>query len=62
MIAESARWGYYRRGEPYTHDKEWRTEQQRLLNDYFPRRTGVVLEQLRAVRLYPKNGAPAAPL
>ena len=60
MIAESARWGYYRRSEPYTRDKEWASEQQRLLKDYFPQRTGIVLEQLRAVGLYPKSGAPAA--
>ena len=58
IIAESARWGYYRRNAPYTHDKEWMAEQQRLLKDYFPRRTEIVLEQLRAAGLYPQNAVP----
>lgn len=58
VIAESARWGYYRRTPPFTRDKEWVTEQQRLLNEYFPQRTGIVLEQLRATGLYPILPAP----
>lgn len=53
-----ARWGDYRRNAPYTHDKEWVAEQQRLLKEYFPRRTEIVLEQLRAAGLYPQNAAP----
>jgi len=31
IIAESARWGYYRRNPPFTRDADWLTEQQRLL-------------------------------
>jgi hypothetical protein len=58
MIAESARWGYYRRNPPYTRDREWIVEQKRLLLSYFPQRAGVVLEQLRAAGLYPKISAP----
>jgi hypothetical protein len=58
IIAESARWGYYRRSTPYTRDKEWLKEQQRLLTEYFPRRTGIVLEQLRAIGLYPRMAPP----
>jgi hypothetical protein len=57
IIAESARWGYYRRGTPYTRDKDWLAEQERLLKDYFPRRTGIVLEQLQAAGLY-SSGKP----
>jgi hypothetical protein len=64
LIAESARWGYYRRNPPYTHDKDWAAEQQRLLKNYFPQRTGVVLQQLRAAGLYSgaaaTNASPAA--
>ncbi len=58
VVAESARWGYYRRNPPYTRDREWISEQRRLLNSYFPKRTEVVLEQLRAAGLYPKVSAP----
>jgi hypothetical protein len=57
IIAESARWGYYRRATPYTRDKEWAAEQQRLLKEYFPQRTEIVLKQLQAAGLYPKNTA-----
>jgi hypothetical protein len=52
IVAESARWGGYRRDPPYTRDKDWIAEQQRLLKNYFPRRTAVVLGQLRAAGLY----------
>ena len=52
IVAESARWGAYRRNPPYTRDQEWLAEQQRLLKSYFPRRTAIVLEQLRAAGLY----------
>jgi hypothetical protein len=59
IIAESARWGYYRRGNaPFTRDKEWAAEQQRLMKEYFPKRTAVVLEQFREAGLYPKTGVP----
>src|SRR6185295_4369802 len=58
IIAESARWGYYRRSSPFTRDKDWLKEQQRLLTDYFPKRTGIVLEQLRTAGLYPRISAP----
>ena len=67
IVAESARWGDYRRDvnsyssppyELYTRDNQWRTEQQRLLNSYFPGRTRTVLNQLRAAGLYPSVAAP----
>ncbi|MBI4660504.1 MAG: lamin tail domain-containing protein [Verrucomicrobia bacterium] len=67
MVAESARWGDYRRDvHPYqsgpyvlfTRDNQWRAEQNRLLSQYFPQRTSVVLAQLRAAGLYPKVAAP----
>src|SRR5204862_165745 len=51
-------WGYYRRAEPFTRDGDWVAEQERLLKTYFPQRTAVVLEQLRAAGLYPKVDAP----
>ena len=58
MTAESARWGYYRRNPPFTRDEDWLKEQRRLLTSYFPRRTAIVLEQLRAAKLYPMVNAP----
>lgn len=67
IIAESARWGDYRRDvhrfqnppyELYTRDDHWSTEQRRLLNSYFPNRTTAVLNQLRTAGLYPSVAAP----
>jgi hypothetical protein len=55
IIAESARWGYYHRNPPYTRDQHWAAEQKRLLTEYFPKRTEIVLQQLQAVGLYPRN-------
>jgi hypothetical protein len=61
IVAESARWGDYRRDvhqykagpyELYTRDDHWRPEVDRLLNDYFPKRAGIMLEQFRAAGLY----------
>ena len=67
VIAESARWGNYRRDkhqqegphELYTRDEQWMTEYQRLVNDYLPHRTGVVLQQFRNAGLYPLVDAPS---
>ena len=56
IVAESARWGDYRRDvhsyktppyELYTRDKHWRPEIARLLKDYFPLRTHILLKQLK---------------
>jgi hypothetical protein len=60
ILAESARWGDYRRDvhpykeppyELYTRDRHWRPEVNRLLKDYFPKRTTEVLGQFRAAGL-----------
>ncbi len=65
MVAESARWGDYRRDahpyktgpfELYTREEHWRPEIRRLLTDYFPRRTSVVLRQFEAAGLMPEPG------
>ena len=65
VIAESARWGIYRRdihvrgsAVLYTRDEHWLAEQQRLLNEYFPIRSGVVIEQFKDAGLYPTTEAP----
>ncbi|HKS38092.1 MAG TPA: lamin tail domain-containing protein, partial [Verrucomicrobiae bacterium] len=68
MIAESARWGDYRRDvhqyqtppyELYTHNIHFLNEKNRLLTQYFPGRTTTVLNQLRTAGLYPATAAPA---
>lgn len=77
MIAESARWGDYRRDvHPYssgpyvlyTVDGHFAQERHRLITQYFPTRTQTVLSQLRASGLYPVNAvapefnAPSGPV
>lgn len=61
ILAESARWGDYRRDvhqykegpyELYTRDGHWRPEVKRLLEEYFPKRTDIFVGQLKAVQLY----------
>jgi hypothetical protein len=67
VIAESARWGDYRRDvHPYssgpyllyTRNAHWVPERNRLLNDYFPRRTNIALSQFKSRGLYPNTVAP----
>src|SRR5262249_11018441 len=67
IIAESARWGNYRREvHPYkvgpyalyTRDDHWRPEIERRLPEYFPPRTRLLLQQLREAGLYPAIDAP----
>jgi len=52
VVAESARWGDTDRAVPYTRDVEWAEERRRLTEAYFPQRTDVLIEQLRAAGLY----------
>lgn len=61
MVAEAARWGAYRKEvhpyregpyEVYTRDRHWRPEVDRLLREYFPMRTGVVIGQLEKAGLW----------
>lgn len=57
---ESARWGVYRRdvqpymskGHRYYVSSYYMNERNRLLNQYFPRRTDIVLQQFRNLGLY----------
>ncbi len=59
MVAESARWGDSRRDvygdadELYTYLDHWIPERDRLRDDYLPFRNQVVLEQYRAMGMYP---------
>ncbi len=67
VVAESARWGSYRRDvhswssgpyQLYTRNDYWIAERQRLLEDYFPRRNAVALSQFRSMGLYPNVETP----
>lgn len=65
VFAESARWGDYRRdvnpgGSPnllYT-ESIWQAEKKRLIEDYFPIRSGILINQFKAADMYPKIEAP----
>jgi hypothetical protein len=68
IVAESARWGDYRRdvhryadgdfNQVYNRENHWTTENNRMLNDYFPNRRANVLGWLRTAGLYPAIDAP----
>ncbi|MDB4409042.1 CotH kinase family protein, partial [Akkermansiaceae bacterium] len=68
IIAESARWGDYRRdvdprGGPspiplYDRDEEWTAERTRLFDTYFPVRTDNVIAQYRTAGYLPPLEAP----
>ncbi len=58
IVGESARWGDQMNTGPFTRDEHWQRECDRMLADYFPRRSGIVLEQLRRIGLYPRTDPP----
>jgi hypothetical protein len=67
IVAESCRWGDYRRDvHPwqdgtyvlYTRETHWLQENERVVRSYFVNRPGIVLNQLRAAGLYPNVEAP----
>ncbi len=74
IVGESARWGDtvpggktalsplpypgYTTGGPYTREENWLGEQSRLLTNYFPLRTDIVLSQFRTKGFYPTLAAP----
>jgi hypothetical protein len=67
VICESARWGDYRRDvhqyqsgpyDLYTKNDYWQVEHDRLMNEYFPVRTQIVLNQFKEAGLYPYLDAP----
>jgi len=68
VLAESARWGDYRRDvhpyqtvgpfDLYTKEDYWLPQQDFMLNTYFPGRTSVFLNQLRNAGLFPDVDAP----
>ncbi|MBI3415686.1 MAG: lamin tail domain-containing protein [Verrucomicrobia bacterium] len=60
VVGESARWGDAKRPtSPLTRDTDWVAAVNNIVNNYFPRRTGIVLSQLKSRRLYPNVVAPS---
>ncbi|XOV73907.1 MAG: CotH kinase family protein [Verrucomicrobiota bacterium] len=58
IVGETARWGDQLNSSPFTRDEHWRREKDELLTNYFPRRSAIVIEQLRRAGLYPQINAP----
>jgi hypothetical protein len=66
ILAESARWGDYRRDVHqrncgctlYGLNNYWDSEVNRLLTSYFPRRSDIVVDQYRTLGLFPNVAAP----
>lgn len=63
MIAESARWGDYRKefgGESvtYTLNDHWLPRRNNLMTNYFPKRTNIVYEQFNTAGYIPTTSAP----
>lgn len=55
VVAESARWGNAQQARPYSRDNHWIPERDRLLKNYFPERTRIVLSQLIQAGLFIGN-------
>jgi hypothetical protein len=61
IVAESARWGDFywnRTNSPLNRDDHWQVAIDNIVNNYFPRRTGIVLEQFIEDGWYPTVEAP----
>ncbi|MDC0066208.1 lamin tail domain-containing protein [Verrucomicrobia bacterium] len=59
VVAESARWGDNRNPDNPAYTREdWLLEKGRLMTEFFPERTRVLLNQLREDKLYPELDAP----
>ncbi len=58
IIAESARWGDAQTHSSLTKNEHWEPEIKKMYNDYFPRRTAIVIQQLKNEGLWPLGDAP----
>ena len=57
VVGESARWGNAKRSPALTRN-DWLNTVNSILNDYFPRRGAIVLQQLSRKGLFPTLAAP----
>ena len=64
VFAESARWGDYRRDVRQTSssllytEEIWQAEKKRLIEEYFPLRSGILINQFKAASMFPSIDAP----
>jgi hypothetical protein len=58
IVGESARWSDAHSGYPRTRDDDWLPEINRIMSQYLPARTEIVLEQLHAEGIYPRLESP----
>lgn len=58
IIAESARWGDAQSYKSLTKMDDWLPEINRMYDEFFPRRTAIVIDQLKNVDLWPLGDAP----
>ncbi|MFM1942237.1 MAG: hypothetical protein RI897_1219 [Verrucomicrobiota bacterium] len=59
IVGEAVRWGDQMNASPYTPLGNWQPTRNSLLQDFFPQRSAIVLDQFRAAGLYPRTDAPA---
>jgi hypothetical protein len=58
IIAESARWGDSKHEPAFTRDNAWLPEINRIVEQFFPDRTNIVLGQLQSKGWYPRIDPP----
>lgn len=58
IIAESARWGDSKHEPAYTKDNAWLPAINWIVDEYFPTRTEIVLNQIKAKSWYPQTSPP----
>ncbi|MFB6318162.1 CotH kinase family protein [Saccharicrinis sp. FJH54] len=58
IIAESARWGDAQTRNSLTKDNDWVPEINTMLNEFFPQRTSILIQQLKSEGLYSSYMAP----
>lgn len=58
IIAESARWGDAQTSASLTKNDDWKPEVQTMLEDFFPYRTNILVQQLKNEGLYSDIKAP----
>ena len=57
IIGESARWGDFGKSTAATQE-DWQRGIDNVINNYFPQRSAIVLQQLKAAALFPNLGQP----
>jgi hypothetical protein len=58
IIAESARWGDASSGSPLNKDDHWTPALNNIVNNYFPGRSQIVVDQFKAQAWYPNTEPP----